>query len=92
MFRKATTHAASPITEEDMAECATPPTRTERGNPYLLVITASVGQLNLGPGGNNARRFTPEGNAFQNLQMVATLTAHTRAVCYGGTTIKELDE
>ena len=41
-FRKATTHATSPVAEEDMAECTAPPTRTERENPYLLVITASV--------------------------------------------------
>ena len=65
----------------------------QRGRiPFLLVITASVRQLNVGPGGNNARRPTAEGNAFQNLGMVATLAAPTRAVCYEGTTIKELDE
>ena len=57
----------SPITEEDMAECATLPTGTERENPYLLVVTASVGQLNLGPGGNKATRPTTDGNTFQNL-------------------------
>ena len=91
-FRKATTHGTSPIAEEDMAECATPPTKTERENPYLLVITASVGQLNLGPHGNNARRPTAEGNAFLSLKMVATFTAPTRVVCYGGATIKELYE
>ena len=89
-FRKTTTHAASPITEEDMAECTNPPTGTERENPYLLVITTSVGELNLGPGGDNARRPHVEGNMFQNLQMVAILTAPVRVVCYGGATIKEL--
>ena len=91
-FRKATTHATSPFTEEDMAKCAAPPTGTERENPYLLVITASVAQLNLGPGGDSARRPTAEGNAFWNLQMVATFTVPTRAVCYGDATIKELNE
>ena len=39
-FWKATTHATYPVAEEDMAKCATPPTRSERENPYLLVITA----------------------------------------------------
>ena len=91
-FRKASTHTASPLTEEVMAKCTAPPTRTERENPYLLVVTASVGQLNLGPGGNNARRPAAEGNTFQNPQMAATFAAPTRVVCYGGTTIKELNK
>ena len=91
-FRNATTHATSPITEKNMAKCAASPTRTERENPFLLVITTSIGQLNLGPGGNNVRRPTAEGNAFWNLWMAVTLEAPTRAVCYGGTTIKELNE
>ena len=38
-FRKATTYAASSVTEEDMAECTTSPTRTERENPCLLVVS-----------------------------------------------------
>ena len=91
-FGKATTHAVSPVTEEDMVKCDTPPTGTERENPYLLVITASIGQLNLGPGGDTARRPTAEGNVFPNPWMVATFAAPTRVVCYGGPTIKELNE
>ena len=91
-FRKATTYAASPITEEDMAKYATSPTGTERENPFLLVVTASVAWLNLGPGSNSARRPSTEGNAFWNLQMVATFTVPMRAVCYGDATIKELNE
>ena len=31
--------------------CTTLPSGTEKENPYLLVVTASVGQLNLGPRG-----------------------------------------
>ena len=91
-FRRATTYAISPVTEEDMAECAASPTGTEREKPCLLVITVSVAQLNLGPGGDSARRPTAEGNTYQNLQMVATFAVPTRAVCYGDATIKELNE
>ena len=91
-FRKAATYATSPITEEDMAKCAASPTGMERENPCLLFITASVAWLNLGPGGNSARRPTTEGNAFQNLWMVATFTVPARAVCHGDATIKGLNE
>ena len=90
--RKATTYTASPITEEDMAECATSPNKTGRENPCLLVITASVAWHKLGPGGNSARRPTAEGNAFQNPQMAATFAVPTRAVCFGDATIKELNK
>ena len=89
-FRRATTYAASLIAERDTAECAASPPRTERENPCLLFVTASVAWLNLGPGGNSARRPTTEGNAFWNLWLVATFAVPTRAVCYGDATIKEL--
>ena len=70
-WREATTHTAI---EEDLTRCITLPSKIERGNQYLLVVTTSVGQLNLGPGGNNSRRSMAEENVFQNLQMVATLS------------------
>ena len=92
---EATTHTTSPIAEEDMTRCTTPPSGTERQNQYLLVITASVGQLNLGPGGDNHERSTADPhdeNTFQNPQMAATFSGSTRAVSYGGTTVKELNK
>ena len=66
-FMETSTHTTSPVAEEDMTRCTTPPSRTERENQYLLVVTASVGQLNLGPGGDNHERSTtdpPEENTF----------------------------
>ena len=66
-FVETTTHTASPIADEDMARCTTPPSGTERKNWYLLVVAASVGQLSLGPGGNNPERSTTDshgGNTF----------------------------
>ena len=91
-FWKATTYATSPIAEEDMAKCAASLTRTERENPCLLVVTASVAQLNLGPGGDSARRPTTVRNAFWNPQMAATFAVLTWAVCYRDDTLKELNE
>ena len=87
--REATTHAAM---EEDMTRCITLPSRMERENQYLLLITTSVGQLNLGPGGNNIRRPMAGENMFQNPQMVATFTTPSRTISYGGAMVKELDE
>ena len=72
-----------------------PPSGTERENWYLLVITASVEQLSLGPGGNNPERSTtdlPRGNTFQNPPMAAIFSGSTRVVSYGGAIIKELKE
>ena len=67
-FMETTTHTTSPIADEDVVRCTNPPSGTERENWYLLVITASVGQLSLGPGGNNPERSrtdSPSGNTFQ---------------------------
>ena len=61
-------------------------------NPCLLLVTASVAWLNLEPGGDTTGRPTTDGNAFQNLWMAATFSILARAVCYGDTTIKELDK
>ena len=90
-----TTHTSSPIAEEDMTRCTTLPSGTERENQYLLLITASEGQLNLEPSGNNHERSTTdllEENTFQNTQMAATFSGSTRAIGYGGSTVKELNE
>ena len=95
-FMEATTHTTSPIVADgDMARCTTLPSGTERENWYLLVITASVEQLSLGPSGNNPKRSTtdsPSGNTFQNPWMAAFISGLTRVVSYGGATMKELKE
>ena len=88
--RRTTTHIAPLAAKRDMAEYTPSPTRTERENPYLILVMASVAWLNLGPGGNMTRRSTAGENAFQNLQMAATFSIPPRAICYGDTTMKEL--
>ena len=78
-----------------MTRCTTQPYETERENWYLLVVTASVGQLNWGPSGNTNKRSTADPhdeNMFQNPWMAATFSGCTRAVSYGGTTVKELNK
>ena len=94
-FMENTTHTTSPIADEDVAGCTNPPSGTEGENQYLLVITASVGQLSLGPSGNNPERSTtdsPSGNTSQNPQMADIFSGSTRVVSYGGATVKELKE
>ena len=89
------THTASSAAEEDMTRCATLPSGTEKGNQYLLVVTASVGQLNSGPRGNGPKRSRADihdENTFQNPQMAAAFPVSTRAIGYRGAIVKELDE
>ena len=56
-------------------------------NPCLLFGTASVVQLNLEPSVNTTVR-----NVFRNPRMAATFSVPSRAVFYGDTIVKELDE
>ena len=90
-----TTHTAFPIGEEDMIRCTSPLSGTQRENQYLLVVTASMGQLNLGLNGDNHERSTAdphEENTFRNQWMATTFSGSTRAISYGGITVKELND
>ena len=58
----------------------------------MLVVTSSVGQLNLGPDGDNARGSLGGGNVFQNPQMLAVFPPPCGVISYGGATMKELNE
>ena len=81
------------VTNVDMARCTTPLFGTERENHYLLIVTTSIEQLNLGPGSNNPKRSSndsPRGNTFLNPWMAAVFSGSTRAVSHGGATMKEL--
>ena len=94
-FMETTTHTASPVVEEDVTRCTTPLSGIERENWYLLVVTACVGQLNLGPGGDNPERYRTEAhdeNTFQNPQMAAPFPGSTRAISYESATVKELNK
>ena len=58
---------------------------------YMLVIISSVDQLNLGPGGDNARRSPSGENVFQNPQMSSVFPPPCGVTCYGSATLTELD-
>ena len=62
--RRNTTYITSLAAKRNMAKHTVSPARTERENPCLLLVRASVAWLSLGPGGNTTRRSTAEGNAF----------------------------
>ena len=94
-FMEAITHTTSPIAEEDMTRCTTLPSEAERESWYLLVVTASMGQLNLGPSGNNCKRSTVDPhneNTFWNPWMAATFSGCTSTISFGGATVKELNK
>ena len=90
-FMETTTHTTPSTTKEDMTGCTTPLPSTERENQYLFVVTASVGQLNLGPGGDSPKGSRAE-NTFWNPRMAATFPGSTKAITHERATIKELDE
>ena len=94
-FMEAMTHTTLPIADEDVARCTTPPSGTGKENWYLLVITASVEQLSLGPSSNNPEGPTNDsssGSTFQNPWMAVIFFGSIKVVSYGGITVKELKE
>ena len=77
-----------PLAEGEVIWCTSPPLEAEWSNRYMLVVTSSVGRLNLGPDGDNARRFLGSGNVFQNPQMSAVFPPPCGVISYGGATVK----
>ena len=72
--------------------CTSPPSEIEQSNRYMLVVTSSVGRLNLAPGGDNTRRFQSNKNVFHNPQMSAVFPPPCGVIHYRGATLTELDE
>ena len=64
-------HSISPLAEDDAIWCTCLPPEVKQSYRYMLVVTSSVGRLNLGTDGDNARRSLSGGNVFQNPQMLA---------------------
>ena len=56
--------STSPLAEDEVMWCTSPPFEIEQSNRNMLVITSSVGRLNLGPDGDNARGMSGSGNVF----------------------------
>ena len=96
-FTEATTQTSSPaMSDAELTGHITPPGRMEEENQFVLVITTSIRQLNLGSGNNDLGESStapPGRDTFQNPCMVAVLSGSTRrAVSYQGATVKELKE
>ena len=95
-FTEATTQTIFlATTDAEPIRCTTPLVGMKGENWYLLVVTTSIGQLSLESAGNGLEGSSTAphgGDTFQNPQMAAVLTASTRAVSYGGATMKELEE
>ena len=81
----------SPPPEDDTIWCASPPQGLEQCEIYVLVVTSSVGQLDLGAGGDNIRESQGSRSLFQNPQMSAVFPPPRVASHYGGATLTELD-
>ena len=71
--------------------CVSPPQGLEQCERYMLVVTLSVGRLDLGAGGNNVGESQGGRSLFWNPQMLAVFPPPRAASCYGGTTLTELD-
>ena len=82
----------SPQAENEVIWCTSPPPEIKQSDRYMLVVPSSVGQLNLGPCGDNARRSQGSENVFQNPQMSAVFPPPHGVSHYGGATLTELDE
>ena len=85
-------HPVSPLAEDEAIWCTSPPPEIEQSDRYMLVVTSSVGQLNLRPGGDNARRSPGGENVFRNPKMLALFPPPCGVIHYGGATLTELDE
>ena len=60
----APSHSISPLAEEEVIWCTSPLPKVRRSDRYMLVVTSSVGPLNLGPDGDNARGPLGSENVF----------------------------
>ena len=94
---EATTQTASPtMSGVELTRHIAPLDRTEEENQYVLVITASIRQLNLETSGvdlgGSVTTLPGRGN-FQNPHMAAVLPGPARRAISGqGTIVKELEE
>ena len=96
-FMDATTQTTSPtMFNVEPTGPITPLDRTEEENQYVLVITASIWQLNLETADVDLRELvtaSPGRDALQNPHMVAVFLGPTRrAISSQGTTVEELED
>ena len=71
--------------------CASPPQGLEQPERYVLVVTSSVGWLDLGAGGNNIRESNGDRSLFQNPWMLAVFPSPRAVSHYGSATLTKLN-
>ena len=94
---EATTQTASPaMSNVELTGPITPPDRTEEENWYVLVVTASILQLNLETANVDLGQpvtASPGRDAFWNPRMAAVFSGPTRkAISSQGATVKKLED
>ena len=94
---KATVQTAPPaMSDVELTRPITPLDKMEEENQYILVLTASIQQLNLETANVDLREsvtVSPGRDAFQNPHMVAVFLGPTRRVISSqGTTVVELKD
>ena len=84
-------HQESPPSKDKAIWCASPPQGLEQHERYVLVVTSSVGQLDLGAGGNNIRESQGDRSLFQNPWMLAVFPPPSVVSHYRSATLTEVD-
>ena len=84
-------HQESPPPKNEDIWCASPPQGLEQCERYMLVVTSSVGWLDLGVSGDDIRGPQSGRSLFQNPQMSAMFPPPGVASHYRGATLTELD-
>ena len=85
-------HSVSPPSGDKAIWCTSPPSGLEQSERYLLVVTSSVNQLDLGPGGDSVRESQSGRNVSWNPQMADAIPPPGGFTHYEGTTLIKLDE
>ena len=85
-------HPNSPPPEDKTIWCASPPQGLKQHEGYMLVVTSSMGRLDLAAGGNHPRISQGGRDLFWNPQMLAMFPPPREVSHYGGTTLTKLNE
>ena len=96
-FMEAATQTTSPaMTNVELTGCIIPPDRTQEENQYVLVITASIRQLNLGTADDDLEELvtaSPGQDDYWNPCRADVFSVPMRrAISHQGTTVEQLED
>ena len=89
---EAPSHSISPLAEEEVIWCTSLLPEVQQSDRYMLVVTSSVGWLNLGPDGDNTRAILRQWKCVPKPANVGCVPPPCGAISYGGATMKELNK